>query len=186
MKNVLIILLLILCSCEEPEDIQWPSCNQELDNYEIISIYIDNSCKSYHIEIVSEAVDSLNNFTNSVLCEPIIEIIGIKNISELVPNRYNQTIACYYSEPDWYTDYNTTPKGRAKTKDFIDIYFFRERMNDDYVKSLVMHELFHYIGIESHSKNLEDIMYTSAPWKTEYTEGDAKLFCEYYNCQREI
>jgi len=53
------------------------------------------------------------------------------------------------------------------------------------LNTLILHELFHYVGIVEHSSRLTDVSNADIPLTANYTEGDKGIFCAdgEYVCQ---
>ena len=171
------ICFLLISSCEESEYL-WQPCEIELDNYDTIPLYIDAMCSDGARDAAITAVDRLNEFARSNICEPLVDIVGTTTVDHATEALTGSVLACYYDEPDWYADSALhTATGSANDFDNIRIFMFKYTINSDWLQSLIMHELMHYVGIAGHTTNVEDIMQQSGDQKLNYTEGDRDHFC---------
>ena len=179
-KIVYLALLVVLFGCEEE---MWPPCETPLDNYDTIPLYIDSSCQIN--ETIVRKVETLNTFTESVLCEPLVEIIGTIDVDQEDYTLPVNTISCYAVETTWYYDSEYTDFiGYSEYFTNIRLFLFKA-ISKKQLNTLILHELFHYVGIVGHSSRLTDVSNADIPLTANYTEGDKGIFCAdgEYVCQ---
>lgn len=168
----MIFLLVVLVACENTSKDEGYSCI-ELSEYPVSEVYIGTNCNDWQTESIQDAIDELND----LVCEPMVKLIGYKEVEDTKHNKGNQTISCYQNAPDWWEG---GYKGEAsRTGEYINLFTWVEAFTSDYFKSLVMHEILHYLGVIAHSEDPQAVMYTSSHFKTEYTQSDADLFCDW-------
>lgn len=166
--------------CEQ-EDF-WPVCKEPLDNYDAIPIWIDNSCD---VEVVDEQIGVFNDFSESMLCEPLIEVVGTIDVDHKSIDVPINTIACYKGEPTWYHGTKMT-KFIGYSTHYKNIRLFNFKIaSTNQFRSLILHELFHYVGVYGHTDNENDIMFKNVPIRDNYSENDMVHFCSdgEYVCQ---
>lgn len=159
----------------------WPPCDQQLDSYETKQIWLDSSCTDHDKKLFKRSVDKLNQMSNSLICEDVLELVGTIDVSHDYDPGYDNVAVCYYDMPDWYED---KYDGRAGSvgSGILRIFNFRYPDEDNYIFHTMMHELVHYIGIHEHSDDPNAIMYPAVTALVEYNSSDADLFCSIYEC----
>lgn len=173
-----IALASILWCCEEEID---PTC-EEIDYADVMPLYIDSSCGDNTTAAIVEGVERFREMAISMLCRPLVEIIGTIVVDHSDMLLEKGEIACYHYQPEWYADHYDGLKGSAREGENIRLFLFSEHLTMSARTSLVMHELFHFVGVREHTSSPRDIMYTSGHGKTSYTAGDKKLFCRHFGC----
>lgn len=185
---IFIIATVIMClGCEE-DGVEWKPCEVMDSEYEVRQLYIGSNCSDVEWSISYEAVDRMNEMSRSLICGDIVEIVGEAEVdgSEI---RDKDAMTCFYEEPEWYAGSRYDGKygwaGYTKSGRYMFLFLFRKPLAAmDYKLSLIMHELFHYIGIVKHSDGENNISSGDGvdPRNTEYTRADAKHFCSVFNC----
>lgn len=175
----IIIMSFVFQGCEQEDD--WPPCEEEQDNYELIPIYIDSNC---NLELVNNQINKFNDFTSSVLCQPLVEVIGSIDVNHDSFELPKNTIACYNYEPEWYQDTKMT-KYIGYSVHYKNIRLFNFKiLSNKQLKPLILHELFHYVGVYGHTKDHDDIMFHLVPIRGTYSNNDKEHFCsdDSYEC----
>lgn len=178
MRTLIFIILIMLLGCEDDPGYDCDGA----PSVEPVGLFVDSQLSDRDTSILLEGVDRLNDFGMRTACFEPVEIIGEIVVDKSTYALSGGKAAGYYWEPEWYYDHFTNAKGSANAFDNIRLFFFMENLNRSERLSLVMHELFHFIGIHGHSDNQRDIMYTSGDGKTRYTAGDTEMFCSVYDC----
>ena len=178
MRTVIFIILTMLFGCEDDPGYDCDGA----PSVEPVGLFVDSQLSDRDTAILLDGVDRLNDLGMSEACFEPVEVIGSIVVDKSVHALSGGKTAGYYEKPDWYDDYYAGLKGSANAFDNVRLFFFTKDMGRSERLSLVMHELFHFIGIHDHSDDPRDIMYTSEDGKTSYTSGDIELFCSVYDC----
>lgn len=170
--------IMMLAACETTDVVD---CDP-LEDVQPMPIYIDSACADRDVQVIVEGVLRLNALSMELACRPMVEVIGYIVVNHLEYDLDGGSGACYYHKPDWYDDHFDNLKGSAREGENIRLFFFMENMSTSARLSLVMHELFHFVGVHGHTDDPRDIMYTAGEGKTKYTDGDGALFCASIDC----
>lgn len=180
------LIALGLIGCED--DLTWRPCTAPA-MYEAIPLYSDPSCGPLRRNMIADAVDALNEMSNALICSDIVEYKGLSDdkVDQSLDEFDSQSVVCYLERPDWY-DESRFDEHLGWSDSFRNIMFFhfeRPLMSDRFFYVLMMHELFHYVGINGHSDDYSDVSSGNIdPSQAEYTRGDGDRFCEVYSCSK--
>lgn len=171
-------VLLILIACEE-EPVE--PCTPIAD-YPIRQIYVDAECNPVTREAITRAIEKANDFTNEMICQDTIELIGeleVYDKEDIKPDTDNLDVfVCYNNEPEWFNDskYESWFGSSSRYKRFTVIRLFLFWTPEGLYESLIMHELIHYIGISGHTENSNAVMYKNINRQYYYTKADREFF----------
>lgn len=179
-----IIFSILWCSCETEEQVF--RCDQVLNTYEVLAIYMDSSCNNLDKVGIQLAIEQVNQFTMELMCQSRISLVGEIDVdhSAKSPGDEFPVIACYDSETSW-----------SETKEFKGLYghsypykdakLFRFRKPHGTIFwsiSLGMHELTHFIGVRGHNEDRDSVMFAHHNDKIHYNDSDRDLFCSQFDC----
>lgn len=185
MYKYILIFIIIFFGCEEERDNRWPSCEEELKDYEVQDLWIDSKCSNRDTELILRAVDKLNDMSNGLICQPKVNVVGtmVVDHDDINMGGAKHVAVCYNYEPDWYKDSVNMSNHHGYCKFFhsFRLFFFKTSDNKARRLGLIMHELGHYVGMR-HSNDPDAMMHQGRKKYTNYQEADADEFCKEYEC----
>lgn len=175
MKHLLIILMFLI-ACEE-ETAQ--PCTP-VPGIPVHQIYVDSECNSVTNEAIVSAVDKTNEFTNRLICQDTVEVVGtidVQNKYNLKPGTDVDIFVCYNKKPEWFDNskYEKWFGSCSRYKEFMVIRLFLFWTPEFLYESLIMHEMGHYIGM-GHTPDKKAIMYKDILKKKNYNKSDRNMF----------
>lgn len=182
MRIAICIFIVILLGCEDEP--RWVSCGS-CDKVEKIDLYSDPSCWGVKREMIQVAVDRLNEMTQETICQDLVVYRGVAEEPVEVSEKEftSHSVVCYESMPDWYEGARFDGKlGWSDSFKNVRIFLAEQPlMSDQFFLALVMHELFHYVGVNDHTHHEADVSGGDISLlNTEYTRGDSVNFCGVY------
>lgn len=182
MRLAFCVIFAILCGCEDEP--QWVSCGDCAD-VEQIELYSDPSCWGAKREMVQVAVERLNEMTRESICQDLVVYRGVADepVDVRLKEFTSRSVVCYESRPEWYESARFNGK-LGWSDSFKNVRIFLSElplMSDQFFLALVMHELFHYVGVNEHTHREADVSGGDVSLlNTEYTRGDSVNFCGVY------
>lgn len=182
MRIAICVFIVILLGCEDEP--RWDACGS-CDEVEKIDLYSDPSCWGAKRDMIQVAVERLNEMTRETICQDLVVYRGVADERVDVKQKEfaSSSVVCYESRPDWYEGSKFDGKiGWGQTRKNIRVFMAEKPlMSDQFFLALVMHELFHYIGVNEHTHHEADVSGGDISLlNTEYTRGDSVNFCGVY------
>ena len=176
-------MAILLIACEDP--FTWEPCNTPCEGVTTYPVYIDSSCGTREREGILDAIEEINEMSNSMVCKPVLKFKGYVEINhdiERLPG--NGEVVCYTEEPEWFENASYSDKlGWGTYYKNVRLFIFKNPlMSDNLSLALSIHELMHYIGLP-HDDNPNSVMYPVVnPLNTSLHPIDGKHFCTKYDC----
>jgi hypothetical protein len=161
--------------------------------YDPKPLWIDNQCDATVRAAIVDAADTLNEFAEDNICQPLMEIRGDVDVDHSVLDPeldVDNVIICYDEEPIWYVDEYDGEDGNSSS-DIVRLFVFLFQ-TDIYneVRRLALHELTHWVAARPGVKGIGHIpegeygvMASGSSHGTDgYTDLDRELFCDSFDC----
>lgn len=182
---IVLALFFVLLGCEEEECVPGSFYDEK-------PLWIDSHCSDADVAAIEDAVQEMNYFSEDNICQPLVKLEGVVEADHylLDPDVGGvNVILCYNEEPRWYYNVFEGDIGAASAKE-IRLFLFLREMSYDKVKSLVMHELMHFVAARPGVKGIghldpetqDGVMLPRGKYVTEYSDDDRDLFCESFDC----
>jgi hypothetical protein len=163
--RIIIIGIILLTGCEEQTD--W-TCDVDVPE-PAKQLWIDTRCSERVAELVEDATDEMNRFGRRHMCRNLVEVVGYTDDDSL------PSIQC---RPG-HSDEGIAHANENTVSVYPDAF---DGADDEWVRSIILHELTHWIGVGGHTKEKDACMYHQARGIDHYTPADRELICEWLDC----